>query len=262
LNAGARSLAAAIAAANHASRPALVGFFTAGFPDRASFAGNLLRIARGADIVEIGIPFSDPMADGVSIQRASRVALAGGASVPWIFEALAALPERPQAPLVLMGYLNPLLAFGLEALAARAVQCGVSGCIVPDVPLEESAPLRDAFDAAGLALIQLVSPLTPDPRLRAICAASRGFVYAVTMTGTTGRNEALPPGLPDYLARVRAASTLPVCAGFGIRHASQVRALAAHCDGVIVGSALVEALERGEDAEAFLRALSCQDARA
>jgi tryptophan synthase alpha chain len=195
------------------------------------------------------------MADGVSIQRSSRVALANGASLAWILSELEALSPRPHAPLVLMSYANPLLAFGVDRLAAQASECGVSGVIVPDLALEESAPWRDAFDAAGLALVQLASPLTPDERLRAICAASRGFVYAVTATGTTGRDEALPGGLPAYLARVRAASSLPVCAGFGIRRAEQVDALAPHADGVIVGSALVEALERGADVEALLRSL-------
>jgi tryptophan synthase alpha chain len=255
LNAGAERLTAAIRGAARQSRPALIAFFTAGFPDRAAFAAQLLAIARVADVVEIGVPFSDPLADGVSIQRASRVALAGGVRLSWIFDALAALPQPPAAPVLLMGYLNPLLAFGVDALCLRAVECGVSAFIVPDLPLEESAPMREAFDASGLALVQLVSPLTRDARLRAICAASRGFVYAVTTTGTTGREGGLPSGLPAYLERVRAVSLLPVCAGFGIRRAEQVRELAPHADGVIVGSALVEVLERGEDAGAFLRGL-------
>jgi tryptophan synthase alpha chain len=249
------TLTEAIADREQRELPALLAFFTAGHPDRASFATNVARIARVADVVEIGVPFSDPMADGVSIQRSSRVALANGASLAWILDELARLSPRPSAPLVLMSYANPLLAFGVDELAARAAECGVSGFIVPDLALEESAPWRHAFDSAGLALVQLVSPLTPDARLRAICAASRGFVYAVTATGTTGRDNDLPRELPAYLARVRAASPLPVCAGFGIRRAEQVRALAGYADGVIVGSALVEALEHGEDPEALLRSL-------
>ena len=248
-------LTQAIRAREQRELPALLAFFTAGHPDRASFATNLTLIASVADVVEIGVPFSDPMADGVSVQRSSRVALANGASLAWILSSLAGLSPHPRAPIVLMSYANPLLAFGVAKLATRVAECGVSGLIVPDLALEESGPWRDALDAAGVALVQLVSPLTPDERLRAICAASRGFVYAVTTTGTTGRSDALPPELPAYLARVRAASSLPVCAGFGIRRAEQVRALAAHADGVIVGSALVEALERGEDAGAFLRSL-------
>ena len=268
-NAGAHRLTQAIRVAGAQGRPALLAYFTAGVPDRASFTDYVARIAREADVVEIGVPFSDPMADGVTIQRASRAALAGGASLAWILEELAAFAHDPARrsgfsrdpigsegpPTVLMSYMNPLLAFGIERLAARAAECGVSGLIVPDLPLEESEDARDALESAGVALVQLVSPLTPDARLRALCSASRGFVYAVTTTGTTGREGALPETLPAYLARVRAASALPVCAGFGIRRAEQVRALAPHVDGVIVGSALVEACSRGEDPAEFLRSL-------
>jgi tryptophan synthase alpha chain len=253
---GGDALTEAIRSARGRGRPALLAYFTAGHPDRASFARNLSRIGAIADVVEVGVPFSDPMADGVSIQRASRTALAGGARLSWILDELEQAGTQVRAPRVLMSYLNPLLAFGLERLAARAAACGVSGLIVPDLPLEECAPVREAFDAAGLALVQLVSPLTPDERLRDLCHASRGFVYAVTTTGTTGGDAELPPGLPAYLARVRAASPLPVCAGFGIRRPAQVRALAPHADGVIVGSALVEALERGDDPQPMLRALT------
>ena len=256
MSTSAERLTQAIRDAARGHRPALLAFFTAGYPDRSSFAATLLGVARAADVVEIGVPFSDPMADGISIQRASRAALAGGASLAWILTELASLREDTNTPFVLMSYLNPLLAFGIERLAARAAACGVTGFIVPDLSLEESTPLREAFDKAGLALVQLVSPLTSDARLREICAASRGFVYAVTTTGTTGRGDALPSALPDYLARVRRASSLPVCAGFGIRRAEQVRQLAPHTDGVVVGSALIEALERGEDPAAFLRALA------
>jgi tryptophan synthase alpha chain len=264
MNAGAQRLTDAIRAANARGRPALLAYFTAGFPERASFSHLLAAIASVADVVEIGVPFSDPMADGVSIQRASRVALAGGASLAWILDELDGSQgpsAQPGAPLVLMSYLNPLLAFGIERLAGRAAECGVSGFIVPDLPLEESAQLSDTLERAGLALVQLVSPLTPDARLRAICAASRGFVYAVTTIGTTGRGDAFPPELPAYLARVRAAATSPVCAGFGIRRAEQVRDLAPHADGVIVGSALIEAIERGDDPKRFLCSLGRREQR-
>ena len=255
MNTPAERLTHAIRSAARDTRPALLAFFTAGYPDRAGFASTLAAVATAADVVEIGVPFSDPMADGVSIQRACRAALANGTSLAWILSELERF-EGVRTPLVLMSYLNPLLAFGIERLAQRAVACGVNGFIVPDLSLEESAPLREVCDDAGLALVQLVSPLTPESRLRAICSASRGFVYAVTTTGTTGRDDALPSGLPAYLARVREASPLPVCAGFGIRRAEQVHRLAPHADGVIVGSALVEALERGEEPERFLRGLA------
>jgi tryptophan synthase alpha chain len=156
---------------------------------------------------------------------------------------------------LLMSYLNPLLAFGYERLARRAAEVGVSGFIVPDLPFEESAPLNAALQPHGLALVQLVTPATPPERLRRLCAASQGFVYAVTRTGITGGESTLPAGTTEYLAAVKAASSLPVCAGFGVRRADQVALLGAHADGVIVGSALVEVLERGADPAAFLRSL-------
>jgi tryptophan synthase alpha chain len=245
----------AIRAASAEGRPALVPFFTAGYPDRDAFADTLARVAGAADVVEIGVPFTDPMADGMSIQRASHAALEAGVTLSWIFDQIAALPSRPAAPLLLMSYLNPLLAFGFERLAARAVEAGVAGFIVPDLPFEESAELRQALDARGVALVQLVSPLTGDQRLPEVTAASRGFVYAVTTTGVTGGQGGVGEQVGAYLDRVRAASPLPVCAGFGIRGADDVQRLAGHVDGVIVGSALVEALERGEDPAPMLRAL-------
>jgi tryptophan synthase alpha chain len=163
--------------------------------------------------------------------------------------------QRPKAPLVLMSYLNPLLAFGFEALAEAAARAGVCGFIVPDLPYDESAELRAALDAHGIALIQMVTPVTPPERMKQLCAASQGFIYAVTMTGTTGRNAAVPGEVTRYLDAVRAASKLPVCAGFGIRSREQVKQLEGHVAGVIVGSALVEVLESGQDAGKFLKAL-------
>ncbi len=159
------------------------------------------------------------------------------------------------APLVMMSYLNPLLAFGYDALAERALAAGVCGFIVPDLPFEESAELRDALEAKGLGLIQLVTPATPDERLQKLCAASRGFVYAVTITGITGGGAGLPADLTDYLDKVAGMSSIPVCAGFGIREARDVAAVGRHAAGAIVGSALVETLERGEDPGAFLESL-------
>jgi tryptophan synthase alpha chain len=154
-----------------------------------------------------------------------------------------------------MSYLNPLLACGLEPLAQRAASAGVAGFIVPDLPLEESGELRSALEARDIALVQMVTPVTGPERLGQLCAASRGFVYAVTMTGTTGKNVAVPDEVLGYLDRVRTRSPVPVCAGFGIRSRAQVERLSGHVDGVVVGSALVEVLERGEDPTSWLRAL-------
>jgi tryptophan synthase alpha chain len=245
------TISTAIRAANASGRPAIVGFLTAGFPQKARFREHLTAVAAGADVVEIGVPFTDPMADGATIQRASHAALVAGVSLAWILGELGALPSRPKAPLLLMSYLNPLLAYGLERLPREATAAGIAGFIVPDLPYEESADLRAALGREGLALVQMVTPVTPAERLKMLCAASEGFVYAVTMTGTTGKAVAVPDEVLAYLDRVRAVSPIPVCAGFGIRGREQVLRLKGHVDGVIVGSALVEVLERGEDATAW-----------
>ncbi len=194
----------------------------------------------------------------MTIQRSSRAALADGVTLDWILAELATLATRPRAPLLLMSYLNPLLAHGLANLPAEARAAGIAGFIVPDLPFEECAELRAALAGQGIALVQMVTPVTPQARLAMLARESQGFVYAVTMTGTTGKDVAVPDAVLDYLDRVRAASAVPVCAGFGIRHAAQVARLAGHADGVIVGSALVEVLERGEDPAAFLRGLGAR----
>jgi tryptophan synthase alpha chain len=243
-------------ALREARRPALVAFMTAGFPEPSTFLETLAEVAQAADAVEIGVPFTDPMADGVTIQRSSRAALDSGVSLRWILDELGRREDALAAPVLLMSYLNPLLAFGFEALAERSADVGVSGFIVPDLPFEESAPLAAALDARGLALVQLVTPATPPDRLAMLCARSQGFVYAVTRTGITGGSGGELSGeIGAYLAAVKAASKLPVCAGFGVRSREQVLAIAAHADGVIVGSALVEALERRESPADFLRTL-------
>jgi tryptophan synthase alpha chain len=233
---------------------AIVGFITAGYPSRGKFRDHLTQVGNEADVVEIGVPFTDPMADGMTIQRSSREALRQGVSLRWVLEELAAM-TRPKAPLVLMSYLNPLLAFGLEKLAAASVKAGVCGFIVPDLPFDESADFRAALDPQGLALIQMVTPVTQPARLAKLCEATQGFVYAVTMTGTTGRTAAVPAEVTQYLDEVRRISKLPVCAGFGIRSREQVEQLRGHVAGVIVGSALVEVMENGQDAGSFLKSL-------
>jgi tryptophan synthase alpha chain len=238
-----------------ARSPAVVAYLTAGFPKKDDFLAQLNAIGTVADVIEIGVPFTDPMADGPTIQRASRVALEQGVSLRWILEQLTTAPEKPRAPLLLMSYLNPLLAFGIDRLPAVAARAGVSGIIVPDLPYEECADLRAALGKQDIALVQLVTPVTPDARMKMLCAASGGFIYAVTMTGTTGRNVAVPQDVLEYLQRVRTSSPVPVCAGFGIRSREQIERLAPHVDGVIIGSALVEVLERNENPAAWLAAL-------
>ncbi len=249
------TISAAIRSRAASGSPAIVGFMTGGFPDRAGFRKNLAAIGAAADVVEIGVPFSDPMADGMTIQRASQVALQGGFTLPWLLDELRSMQPRPTAPLLLMSYLNPLLAYGLDRLPEAAASSGVAGFIIPDLPYEESQEIRAALDRTGLALVQMVTPVTPAARLAMLCEASQGFVYAVTMTGTTGKSVAVPDEVLGYMDRVRAVSPLPVCAGFGIRSREQVARMTGHVDGVVVGSALVEVLERGEDPAGFIQAL-------
>lgn len=249
-------LRAALTAKGEAS---IVAGITAGYPDPDTFLPILRQIAGASDTVELCVPFTDPMADGVTIQRSSERAIAHGVNLHWIFDRLEARDFELEAPVVMMSYLNPLLAFGYEALASRAAATGVDGFLVPDLPYEESTPLRSALDIHGLAFVQFVTPATSDERMAMIAAASQGFLYAVTRTGITGGSDELPTELTSYLARVKAASSLPVCAGFGVREARQVRQIGAHVDGVIVASALVEALERGDDPAAFLDSLRSRE---
>jgi tryptophan synthase alpha chain len=235
--------------------PAIVAYLTAGYPRREGFLAQLTAVGEAADVVEIGVPFSDPMADGLTIQRSSRVALEAGVTLRWLLDLLSGSERRFAAPRLLMSYLNPLLAFGLDELPGSARRAGIGGFIVPDLPLEESAALGRALGREGISLVQFVAPTTPPERAARLCAASEGFVYALTTNGITGQDAALPQATLDFLSGLRRQAKAPVCAGFGIRHRSQVARLGPHVDGVIVGSALVEAIERGEDAGAFIRGL-------
>jgi len=245
----------AIAAANKNGQTGLVPFITAGYPDPGTFGSSLQAIADVGDVVELGVPFSDPMADGMTIQRSSFTAIENGVTLTWIFEQLDQLQGRINAPLIMMSYLNPLLAFDYAKLASRAKETGVCAFIVPDLPYEESAEISAALEAEGVGLIQLVTPATPAERLKVLANATRGFLYAVTITGITGGDTGLPTDLANYLDQVSAVSSVPVCAGFGIRTAEDVVNVGKHAAGAIVGSALVEVLERGEDPAAYLRQL-------
>jgi tryptophan synthase alpha chain len=229
---------------------AVAAFLTAGFPTRERFPRLAAAIAPVVDVLEIGIPFTDPMADGRTIQRTSEVALRNGVTLPWILDTITALDLK--VPVVVMGYLNPLLAYGVERFATTARTAGVSGVIIPDLPLESSEGTRQLCDAAGLALVQLVTPTTDADRIERICGASRGFVYAVATTGITGGATETDQNLTDYLDRVRQISSLPVLAGFGIRTSAQVDRLRRHCDGVVIGSALLEVIETGQDPVQFI----------
>jgi tryptophan synthase alpha chain len=248
-------ISAAIRTANARGELALVAYLTAGFPSRERFRADLSRIAAAADVVEIGVPFTDPMADGVTIQRSSRAALAQGVSLHWILAELESMQPRLATPLLLMSYLNPLLAFGIESLVTAAERAGVAGFIVPDLPFDEGDTLHAALSARGLALVQMVTPVTTEARLTQICTRSRGFLYAVTVTGITGRSTGVPAEVVGYLDIVRRYANVPVCAGFGIRGREQLEQLRGHVDGVVIGSALVELLERGGDPAEWLQSL-------
>lgn len=232
---------------------AICAYATAGYPTLDAFPSILAAVARSADVVEIGVPFTDPMADGQTIQHASQVALSNGVTLEWIFELLS--DSDLESPHLLMGYYNPFLVFGLEHLGQAMADSRTSGLIIPDLPVEECGPIREVLDPKGLALVQLVTPSTSVERLPAVAEAGGGFVYAVTTTGVTGGEVEVPPESLEYLDRVGSVSALPVMAGFGVRHRNQVAALAPHVDGVVVGSALIEAIDRGEDSGAFLNGL-------
>ncbi|KYH33037.1 tryptophan synthase subunit alpha [Neomoorella mulderi] len=243
---GVERIGATFAAREKEGRKALIVYLCAGDPSLEVTAAAVEELAAaGVDIIELGVPFSDPVADGPVIQAASTRALAGGTNLRKILDLVKDLRSRVSLPLVLMSYYNPLLQYGLAALAADLAAAGVDGLIVPDLPLEESAPLREKLAAVKLAAIPLVAPTTPAERLQQIAAAAQGFIYCVSLTGVTGARESLPPGIAAYLARVRETTDLPLGVGFGISHPEQARLLAPLCDGIIVGSAIVRELHEG-----------------
>lgn len=242
---GEQRIAAAFAAAG--KRAALMPYLMGGFPDlETSRAIGEATAAAGADMLELGIPFSDPLADGPVIHDAATHALAGGASVASVLEVAAKL--TPLLPVIVMTYVNVLMAPGVERFLERVARSGVSGLIVPDLPLEEADEIAGAAQAVGVALVPLVAPTTPDDRLARIGARAQGFVYVVSVTGTTGERAGTASSLEPLIARAHAHTTVPVALGFGISTPAQaVAAAQAGADGVIVGSRLVRAA--GEEAD-------------
>jgi tryptophan synthase alpha chain len=236
------------AAARSASRKSLIGYVCAGDPDLAATERLVPALAAaGADVIELGVPFSDPLADGPTIQAASQRAIRQGTTLAAILEMVGRLRSRGcEVPLVLMGYMNPIVRMGIETFVARSAAAGVDGFIVPDLPVEEAEALGAAADGAGLSLVLLAAPTTPPERLRTIGARTRGFLYFVSVTGVTGARAVLPEDLPERLAAVRAATAVPVAVGFGISTPEQARALAMHADAVVVGSTLVAEIDRSK----------------
>lgn len=237
----------ATAFATRTGRAALMPYLMGGFPDMAtSLEIGIACADNGADLVELGVPYSDPLADGEIIHAAGTVALRAGATLDGVLEVGEALSRR--LPVVLMCYVNVVLARTPDGFARAAAAAGISGLIVPDLPFEEASEILEACDAHGLALIPLVAPTTPDDRLRVIGARARGFVYTVSVVGTTGERASGEDAYGDLLARVRASADLPVAIGFGISTPAQATAAAAAgADGVIVGTRLVRAAAEADD---------------
>lgn len=228
-----------------ARRAAFIPYITAGDPDLDGTVELAEVLARaGADIIEIGIPFSDPLADGPTIQRSSERALAHGVSLRQVIERLSEIRERARVPIVLMSYLNPILQLGLARFAREARRGGADGVIVTDLPVEEARDVLAACDREGLDLITLAAPTSGAARLEKIARAARGFVYCVTRAGVTGARTQLPADLRALVGAVRAATQKPVAVGFGISSAEHVRAAARFADGVVVGSAIVDRIGR------------------
>lgn len=244
-----------ILAARQQGRHAVIPFITAGFPSMDTFWDALAEVdAAGADIIEIGIPFSDPVADGPVIEDISRRALAEGVSLEWVVQGLRERKGAYRSKLVFMGYMNPFAQYGLERLAADCAEVGVSGFIVPDLPLEETPEFRAALEPHGLSLITLVGPNTTTERMRAYAPYAQDYVYVVSVLGTTGGVNEHVEAVADTLRRAREVFDVPLALGFGLRVPEQLEALPADArpDAAVIGTALLQHLGQGGSAEAFL----------
>jgi len=253
--AGIERIGAAFESARVEGRAALMPYMMGGFPSHeASLAIANTYVESGADLIELGVPFSDPLADGPTIHAAATEALAGGAILSSTLEICASVSER--IPVVLMVYSNMVLAHGGAAeFAGRAAAAGAAGAIVPDLPLDEADEVREALSGAGLALVPLLAPTTPPERRARICAAAQGFVYVVSSVGTTGERRQLPEGLAELVAATKAEAEVPVAVGFGIGTPEQVAEVGEIADGVIVGSRLVRAAGETGSAESAAQAV-------
>jgi len=237
-------IGAAFEAARREARPALILYVTAGDPDLATTRAIVRGLARGgADLVEIGVPFSDPIADGPVNQRSAERALRNGVSLRSTLDLVAALRQDDAPPLVLFTYYNPIHSMGIEAFARRAGEAGLDGVLVTDLPPEEAVELKSALLAERAEMIFLLSPTSSRERLELTCRDAGGFLYFISRTGVTGTREDLPAELPDQVRAARALTRLPIAVGFGIGRPEQVKLVAGFADGVVVGSALVRLIE-------------------
>jgi len=242
----------------HAARErALVPFITGGDPDLDTSEALVLAMAEsGADLIEIGVPFSDPTAEGPTIQRASERALAGGATLRRILERVKRLRPQVDVPLLLMGYANPFYAMGAEGFVEAAAEVGVDGIIVADLPPEEGEALYQAAETRGIDPVLLAAPTTVDSRLKMLAGRTRGFLYYVSLTGVTGARAKLARNLETDVGRVREHSDVPVCVGFGIATPEHARLVGSFADGVVVGSAIVDRIEAAASREAAVDAVA------
>lgn len=260
---GTERIAAAFRAAKDEGRAALMPYMMAGYPDSETSRAVAEAYAETADLIELGVPFSDPLADGPTIHAAGTKALEAGATLETALELCEAI--SPRVPVVFMVYANMLLAHGgVEAFAEQALSVGAAGAIVPDLPLEEAEPVREVFAAVGMAVVPLVAPTTPAERRARICAAAQGFIYVVSTVGTTGERDELPPELSDLILATKADADVPVAVGFGIGTPQQAAQVGEVADGVIVGSRLVRAAGEagGPDAAAAAVVAFLRDSRA
>ncbi|MDD2716168.1 MAG: tryptophan synthase subunit alpha [Candidatus Wallbacteria bacterium] len=231
---------------------AFIPYFTAGFPDlKKSLSLLRMAAANGADIIEIGYPFSDPVADGKTIQQSSQSALESGITLPALLSGVKKL--KMTVPLILMSYLNPLMAYGEKRIFGDLQAAGFSGLIIPDMPLEETSDWALKAEKSGIALILLAAPNSTPERIKKIADISQGFIYCVSITGVTGGRKTLPAGLRDFLLQVKKCTDKALCLGFGISNPDQAAKFSPLVDGVIVGSRLVEAIKKGEDLEKLIR---------
>ncbi|UCC51292.1 MAG: tryptophan synthase subunit alpha [Anaerolineaceae bacterium] len=239
---------------------ALMPYFTLGYPDRGTSLNIVEAIAADSDLLELGIPFSDPLADGPTIQRSTQIALENGTTVSGCLDMIRELRQRGvETPVCLMGYYNPMLAYGLERFVEDAKTAGVQGFIVPDLPPEEAAQLDQLAAAAGLAYIYFLAPTSSLERIEQVTQQAAGFIYLVSVTGVTGARQALQSDLADFVQRVRSRSAVPLAIGFGISTPDQAASVAGLADGVIVGSALINAANsaqnKPEAASTFVKSL-------
>jgi tryptophan synthase alpha chain len=235
-------------------RTGLVTYVTAGDPDLARSGAILQALdGAGADVIEVGVPFSDPVADGPVIQRAAERALAAGTTLSRVLDLVAGVRRQLRAPVVLFTYANPLLRMGLDAFAGRSADAGIDGVLVLDLPVEEAGGFRDAMDARAIDTIFLLSPTTTPERIRNAARLGRGFLYGISRLGVTGAREAVASGARELVARIREETTLPVAVGFGISTPEQVRAVGEFADAAVVGSGLVSVIGEAGSSPDLLR---------